>query len=114
LVVQDGATVVGVYNYNGLGERVKKTAGGASTYYVYDFSGNVIAEVDGSGTVQKEYIYWGKLRLAMIDAASEAVYYFHNDRLGTPELMTDASKTAGGSGQGNYLKLREYVVERPS
>ena len=47
--VKVGETILGEYQYNGFGERVKKTAGGATTLYVYDFEGNLIAETDPQG-----------------------------------------------------------------
>jgi hypothetical protein len=82
--VEEGANVLGEYEYNPFGQRVRKVAGGATTLYVYDFNGSLIAEADGSGTVQKEDIYRGKGLLAMADASTGAVYRFHNDQLGTP------------------------------
>ena len=71
--------------------------GGAEppTVYLYDFDGNLAAEADGdTGTILTEYVYNGASRLAMADHATGAVYFFHNDQLGTPELMTDSTNTA--------------------
>jgi len=64
------------------------------TVYLYDFDGNLAAEADGdTGTTLREYLYSGSSRLAMADPATGAVYFFHNDQLGTPELMTDSTNT---------------------
>ncbi len=48
---------------------------------------------DGSGAIVTEYLYRGRIRLAMADRATGAVYTFHNNELGTPELMTDSTNT---------------------
>jgi RHS repeat-associated protein len=41
------------------------------------------------GTFTKEYLYMGKVRVAMVDVAGGGtVYAYQNDRLGTPELLT--------------------------
>jgi RHS repeat-associated protein len=89
---KDGA-VVGEYVYNGLGQRVIKSTGDVTTYYHYDFQGNLIAEtppdtvfIDGS-----EYIYNGPTALATVDIASAEIYYYHVNHLSTPEFITDAT-----------------------
>jgi len=96
----------GAYVYNAFGQRTVKTAdSSASTAYLYDFDGNLVMESDGvRGPFQKEYIHGGGSRLAMAypgggpvcrdgaGAPKVCVYFYHNDRLGTPELMTDLNK----------------------
>ncbi len=91
--VESGATPVSQYLYNAFGQRVLKSAGGLTTLYLYDFDGNLISETDGSGAIVTEYLYRGRVRLAMADRATGAVYTFHNSELGTPELMTDSTNT---------------------
>ncbi len=91
--VESGATPVSQYLYNAFGQRVLKSAGGLTTFYLYDFDGNLISETDGSGAIVTEYLYRGRVRLAMADRATGAVYTFHNNELGTPELMTDSTNT---------------------
>ncbi|MGH8454303.1 MAG: hypothetical protein ACRESW_07105, partial [Nevskiales bacterium] len=50
------------YTYNARGQRVIKTAGRTVTVYHHDQAGNLIAETDKRGNVQKEYVYFnGKL-----------------------------------------------------
>jgi YD repeat-containing protein len=89
--VREGTGVLGEYTYNGLGERViKKT--GSTTYYVYDFDGNLIAESSPDGQISTEYLYQGRSRLARVDANS-AIFFYHNDQLGTPQLMADQQNT---------------------
>jgi len=96
----------GAYVYNAFGQRTVKTADlSAATAYFYDFDGNLVMESDGvRGPFHKEYIYGGGSRLAMAypggspvcrdgaGAPRVCVYFYHNDRLGTPELMTDSNK----------------------
>jgi YD repeat-containing protein len=42
--VKQGQTTIATYTYNGLGQRVKKVAGGVTTVYHYDLDGRLIAE----------------------------------------------------------------------
>jgi RHS repeat-associated protein len=92
--VKEGETPKATYAYNGLGQRVKKAAGGVTTIYHYDLDGKLIAESLLSGAMTREYLYMGEVRVAMVDVAGgNAVYHFLNDRLGTPEILTDASGT---------------------
>ncbi len=92
--VKQGANTIATYTYNGLGQRVKKVAGGVTTIYHYDLDGKLIAEGLPAGTMTKEYLYMGKVRVAMVDVAGgNALYHYLNDRLGTPEILTNASGT---------------------
>ena len=87
--VTEGQTSKATYTYNGLGQRVKKMAGGVTTIYHYDLDGKLIAESLLNGTFTKEYLYMGKVRVAMVDVAGGGtVYAYQNDRLRTPELLT--------------------------
>jgi RHS repeat-associated protein len=52
----------------------------------------LIAETNQNGNMLAEYIYLGDHLLAMIKPG-EAVYYFHNDHLGTPQVLTDDTGT---------------------
>jgi RHS repeat-associated protein len=92
--VEQGANNVATYTYNGLGERAIKQAGTNTTIYHYDLDGKVIAESLPDGTMTREYLYMGKVRVAMVDVAGgNALYHYLNDRLGTPEILTDATGT---------------------
>ena len=72
-----------------MGRRTKKLAGETTTLYIYDQNGLLIAEYDGSGNWQKDYIYLNGQPLAMIVANTpESIYYYQNDHLGTPQVMT--------------------------
>jgi RHS repeat-associated protein len=90
--VEQGANSIAEYAYNGLGQRVIKQAGANTTVYHYDLDGKLIAESLLDGTTTREYLYMGKVRIAMVDVAGgNALYHYLNDRLGTPEILTDAS-----------------------
>ena len=71
-----------------------KTADDVNTVYQYDFNGNIIAENEVSESHSRnpliaEYIYMGVNRLAKADYSRETIYYYLNNHLGTPLLMTD-------------------------
>ena len=95
----NGATLAS-YIYNGHGERVRKVDH-ATTYYHYDQAARLIAELDARGRVQAEYVYLDGEPLALVrtgrsDADGESVqsvYYYHNDHLGTPQTLTDSTRT---------------------
>jgi|GEM_PF-1487164 len=90
--VSEGGITLGQYTYDALGRRTKKVMGVTTTLYIYDQNGLLIAEYDGSGTWQKDYVYLNGQPLTMIVAGTpENVYYYHNDHLGTPQLMTDST-----------------------
>ena len=89
--VEMGGVPLGEYAYNGLGQRVKKDGGGVTTIYHYGFDGNIVAESLPDGTAVSDYVYMGEARVAK--AKSSGIYYYHNDRIGTPLLMTNASNT---------------------
>jgi RHS repeat-associated protein len=92
--VEENSTILGEYVYNGLGQRVIKTANGVTTIFLYDFNGNLISESQADGTIIAEYLYMGTSRMARVDNVNSEIYYFHNDHLGTPELMTDEWENA--------------------
>jgi RHS repeat-associated protein len=78
--VREGGSLIADYSYNANGQRVSKTrylAGNSTqttqqtTHFIYDKSGNLIAEHQGSGESLNEYVYVNGKRLALIASASE-------------------------------------------
>jgi RHS repeat-associated protein len=87
--VEENSVVVGEYTYNGLGQRVIKELDGVTTIFHYDLNGKLIGESQPGGTMTAEYLYMGKIRIAKVDVNTSKIYYYLNDRLGTPQIMTD-------------------------
>jgi RHS repeat-associated protein len=90
--VLNNSNQVAAYTYNGAGQRIKKVTQTETRIFHYDLRGHLIAETNQSGQTIGEYIYLGDQLLSMIKPG-ESVYYFHNDHLGTPQVLTDDSQT---------------------
>ena len=86
-------TILGEYAYNGLGQRVRKDAGGESSEYRYGLGGELLAILDDTGQPVRELVYLNSQPLAVLDHEADAVYYVHNDHLGTPRALSDESGT---------------------
>lgn len=89
--VSNGGVTVATYVHNALGQRVTKSISGSDTVYVYDLSGQLIAEHDISGTLIRDYVWLGGAPVAQIDAG-EVFSYLQFDHLGTARLATDDSQ----------------------
>ena len=80
----------GSYGFDGNGKRVKKTEGGASTYYVYSsVIGSAVMEVTSAG-VQRAYVMNGGSVVAQRNPDGN-FYWLHADHLGSGRKMTNAS-----------------------
>jgi RHS repeat-associated protein len=77
------ANVVGRYYYDGSGQRVKKVTNTETTIFVYDGSGDLVAEY--STQVSSE----------------PTTSYLTTDRLGSPRVITDK--------QGNVISRRDFM-----
>ena len=98
--VEEELDILGEYTYNGLGQRAIKAVDGVTTVFHYDFDGNIIAESLSDGTMTAEYLYIGGSRFARVDFSTSVLYYYSNNYLGTPLLLTDAT--------GNVVWEAEY------
>jgi len=89
-VLQD-TTQVAEYTYNGAGQRIKKVTQTETKIFHYDLRGHLIAETNQTGQMLAEYVYLGDQLLSIIKPG-ELAYYFHNDHLGTPHILTNDSQ----------------------
>jgi RHS repeat-associated protein len=91
--VTRGTDPLAQYTYDGFGRRVMKVgAVTATTLYQYDRSGRLLEESDGGGNPQVDYIYLDGLPVATLSPQTGQVYCLHLDRLGTPQIATDANQ----------------------
>ena len=97
------------YTYNGVGQRIKKVTTGTRIFH-YDTAGHLIAETDGSGTTIAEYVYLNDALLALIKP-SNLMYYYHNDHLDTPRVLTDANANVVWSALYTAFGQAQIAVE---
>ena len=90
--VLDGGATTASYVHNALGQRSRKTIGGADVVYLYDLEGNLLAEHDATGTLIRDYVWMNGAPVAQIDQGEE-FSYLHFDHLNTPRLATDDNQT---------------------
>ena len=84
-----------IFNYDGAGKRLSATREGVTTRYIYDASGNLLAEADSSNTILSYFIY-GRGLLAMVTPFDQT-YCYHFDATGNTVAMTDAGRTVVNS-----------------
>jgi RHS repeat-associated protein len=86
-----GTTLRATWTYDGFQKlRVKAaTTPVATTHYIWDSFGHIIAEHTSAGGVQREYIWLGDTPLAVFDGAN--LFYVHPDHLDRPVMMTNAA-----------------------
>jgi RHS repeat-associated protein len=89
ITITDNGTQIASYTYNSLNQRVSKTTSSGTRIFHYDLQGHLIAETTSTGSTVVEYIYLGDEILAQIRSGS--IYYYHNDHLGTPQVITNSS-----------------------
>jgi len=105
--VLSGGNQVAEYTFNGAGQRIKKVTQTETRIFHYDLLGHIIAETNQSGQMLAEYIYLGDQLLTMIKPG-EAAYYFHNDHLGTPQVLTDGNGSVAW--KAAYTPFGEAVI----
>ncbi|WP_175361142.1 RHS repeat-associated core domain-containing protein [Bradyrhizobium sp. STM 3843] len=94
-----GSTVMASYAYDGLERMAMRTTQNmtpsATTHYIYDGSGRLLAEASAAGTTQREYVWLDDMPLALfadLDTAAPKQFYVHPDHLDRPSKMTDANQ----------------------
>ncbi len=99
------STATACYTYDADGARVQKISGSGTTSYVY-LDGKVLAEYDGGGAVQAEYVYAGDKLLATMGEALNGGFEEGSSGwsfYGTgASVVSDATKAHSG---GNYLQI---------
>ena len=108
--VLDGTMTVAEYVYNGSGQRIKKILPTETRIFHYDLRGHIIVETDQSGQMLAEYIYLGDQVLAMI-RPGENVSYYHNDHLGTPQILTDGNGSVAWKASYTPFGKAEISIE---
>lgn len=78
-------------SYDGDELRVKKVENGLTTYYLRSsaLGGQVVAEIDQNGALQRSYVYMDGQMLAIKDAAG--VRWVHQDPVTKSQRLTDSS-----------------------
>ena len=76
--------------HDGDGLRVQNTENGATTYYLHStvLGGQVVAELNGSGSWSRGYVYAGEQLVALQEGG---VYWAHQDPLVKSQRLTDVS-----------------------
>lgn len=94
-----GSTPTASYAYDGLDRMaVRDTQNmmpSATTHYIYDRSGRLLAEANAVGTTQREYVWLDDMPLALfsdLDTAEPRQFYVHPDHLDRPSKMTDVNQ----------------------
>jgi len=105
--VLENTNQIAEYTFNGVGQRIKKVTQTETRIFHYDLLGHIIAETNQSGQMLAEYVYLGDQLLAMIKPG-EVAYYYHNDHLGTPQVLTDPTQTVVW--KAAYTPFGEAVV----
>ena len=89
LIAISGADMI-QYKYDGRGNRLEAIRNGVKTRYIYDASGNLLAEADGNNVIKKCYIY-GHGLLAMVQPTGQT-YTYHYNGIGSTIAVTDQNK----------------------
>lgn len=90
-LVEVAGTGTTQYEYDGADRRLEATRDGVVTRYVYDNSGNLLAEANDSNEITRYYIH-GLGLLAMATPTLE-VYCYHYDATGNTIAISDESQT---------------------
>lgn len=86
------------------------SADAQQTVYVYNETGQLIGEYDDTGAATREYIYRDTTPLAL--AINDQIYYYHNDHLATPKLLTDANQNIVWQAKHTPFGKAEIQIEQ--
>jgi len=81
--------------YDAFGQRLMRTGKTtAMSLFQYDLAGHLLEDADGQGRARIDYIYLGDRPVATLSVAmSNTLAFLHDDRLGTPQVGTDAAQS---------------------
>ncbi len=98
------------YRYNADGQRVIKTVGTVSTWYIYGMGGELIAEYPANGATnmpQMEYGYRGGELL--IEGGCDVVRWKVSDHLGSTRMSIGTTGTLASVKRTDYLPFGEEI-----
>lgn len=79
--------------YDAFGQRlVRQGRATGTTLFQYDVDGRLLEDADGLGRPRVDYVYLGDRPIATFQVGFNKLTFLHNDRLGTPQLATDAAQ----------------------
>jgi len=78
------------YFYDGANRRIKASRNGAITKYIYDASGNLLAEANSGGAITRYYIYGTGL---LGTVRGNAAYCYHFDANANTVALTDGGQS---------------------
>ena len=116
--------VTSYYHYDGSGKRVRRVIGGAETWQVYGFEGELVAEYNVSGTFTgsnapsaatpvKEYGYRSGQMLVVFDSTETGdnqLRWMVTDHLGSTRMLVNRSGSLTGMKRRDYLPFGEELA----
>lgn len=103
ITIAENSQTIGNYQHNAFGQRVMKTASGATTHFHYGLQGELLAESETDGHIKREYVYLHGQMIAVIDTpkaeadAAPAASPSSNLAARTSESKTEATNTTNNT-----------------
>ncbi len=99
LISATSASLAVNYSYDALGRLIERRTSGAAitTNRMYYTGWQLVAEYNGTGTLQKKYVYGPEIDEPVRITVSATNYYYHVDGLGSVTEITDSVGTKAES-----------------